>query len=127
MSKSYHKYYNRVPGIAGNTEHYRQMARLIRRMHREMLRNLVPVCTQEELDEVLYHIPKRAYYDLWLAPQDFHSFVSKRKQACELESCEDVPSETRCLRSLLIERSRLKGYPLHRRREYSYKECEDAF
>ena len=126
MSKSYHKHYSYATGK--NTEYYRNCARIIRNKHSQMMRNLVPVCQPEELDEQLYHIPQRAVYDYWGAPADYRHSVSKATFH-DLE--EDMPSgfperDIYWRRRNLIVRSRLKGYPGHNRKKYPYKDFLEA-
>ena len=125
MSKSYHRHYNYASGM--NTEYYRNCARFIRNKHNQMMRNLVPVCKPEELDEVLFHIPKKAVYDYWGAPADYRCSVSKATfdAFTDLENETSTGSPERDIywrRRDLIVRSRLKGYPRHNRNKYPYKE-----
>jgi hypothetical protein len=130
MSKSYYKVYSYTCGSKSNTDYYRSCGRKIRREHKNMLRYALDNRPLEEVDELLYHIPKRAVYDLWGAPHDYFIFETKRSLSRRIEDLFIdeyhykglVPD----LRSYLVIRSRLKGYPLHGRRKYSYKECMDA-
>ena len=130
MSKSYHKHYNYVTGC--NTEYYRNCARFIRNKHNQMMRNLVPVCQPEELDEVLFHIHKKAVYDYWCAPADYRYSVSKAtfdnlERDIPYHSPFDSPEESIYWRRRdLIIRSRLKGYPKHNRKRYPYKDLLSA-
>jgi len=125
MSKSFHYHYNYVSGK--NTEHYRNCARFIRNKHNQMLRNLVPVCQPEELDEVLFHIPQKAVYDYWCAPADYRYSVSKAtfNTVADLENERPSGSPERDIynrRKDLIVRSRLRGFPRHNRPKYPYKD-----
>lgn len=129
MSRTYHKYYSYAAGY--NTEYYRSCARMLRNKHRQMLRNLLSFCELEELSERLYNIPKKECYDLWGAPMDFISYVSQKTfrwlecfgGGSDMELPFKSPSRNiRYLKTGLIIRSKLKGYPLHSRKRYSFKE-----
>ena len=132
MSRSYYKIYSYTCGIKSNAEYFRSCAREYRRKHKNMLRYALDNRPLEEVDELLYTIPKRAVYDWWGAPHDYFFFETKSSLSDKIDGVfhDWFRYEYCCveeLRRYLIIRSRLKSYPLHRRRKYSYKECEDAF
>ena len=132
MSRSYYKVYSYTCGIKSNAAYFRSCAREYRRKHKSMLRYALDNRPLEEVDELLYTIPKRAVYDLWGAPHDYFLFETKSSLSDKIDGVfhDWFRYEYYCveeLRRYLIIRSRLKGYVLHRRRKYSYKECEDAF
>lgn len=131
MSRSYYKIYSYTCGIKPQADYFRSRGRKIRHEHKTMLRYALDNCPLGEEDELLYHIPKRVEYDMMGAPHGYHSYETKSSLTYRIEKlfnkeycCKGLVPK---LRSYMIIRSRLKGYPLHSRRRYSYKECEDAF
>ena len=130
MSHSYHKVYSYTCGIKPNTDYYRSCGRKLRREHKDMLRYALDHGPLEAVDELLYHIPKRAVYDIMGAPHDYEFFETKLSLSNKIENLFVKEDHHKChvpdVRSYLIIRSRLKGYPLHSRKKYSFKECEDA-
>ncbi len=121
MSRSYHKYLDYASGM--NTKHFRACAKAIRRKNKQMLKDKVPVCYPEQLDEELFHHTKHGHYDYRDAPADYRIWTNKAKLVPDLDDPDSwVNSNIYQRRRTLIMRSRLSGFPEHHRKKYPYKD-----
>lgn len=63
MSRSYHNS-GRIPALKSKKYHL-FCTKAVRQRNKQMLRDLVPVYSIDDLGEKLYHVSKNEVYDLW--------------------------------------------------------------